>query len=115
MGSELLEFVLVRGDDSDAVVLEGVSVDEDGVDSGDLRVDLFDLLRSDVLSLCQLEDVLGSVDDLEGSVGQQLTDVSTVHESVLVDALVSLGLVLVVSETYGMTSDADLVMSLEVI
>lgn len=83
-------------------------MDEDGVDSGDLRVDLFDLLRGDVLSLRQLEDVLGSVDDLEGSVGQQLTDVSTVHESVLVDALVSLGLVLVVAQENGMSSQADL-------
>lgn len=48
--------------------LQTVSMNKDLSQGGAAAVNVLDLLRSDVLSLCQFKDVLFSVDDLQSAV-----------------------------------------------
>ena len=105
---DLEELVLVRSAHDDAVGLQRVSRHEVALDSGDSCVGLLDLFGGDVLSLRELEDVLGAIDDLEGSVGEDLADISGVEEPVLVEGLGRLLLVLVVPEERAWPPRADL-------
>ena len=57
-GLELFDGLLVWIDDSDATVLEGVSVHEALFDEGREDEDVLELLWCDILTLGQLEDVL---------------------------------------------------------
>ena len=50
---------------ADAAVLKGVSVDQALGDHWRQAHDILDLLGSDILTLRQLEDVLGPVNDLD--------------------------------------------------
>ena len=63
---------LLWDNDSNYISLEGISVDEDLGDVEGLPNLLLNLIRGNILTLSELEDVLLSVDDLEGAVGQPL-------------------------------------------
>ena len=66
------------------------------------------LVRDDILSLRQLEDVLQSVDNLDCSVRQNNTNVTSVNPAVLINGLSCfIGLVEVACEAV-IASDADL-------
>lgn len=59
---KLHQDVLIGEDDSYVIALKGVSVDEGFGRERTSKIDIFDLFRSDVLSLTQLVDVLLPVD-----------------------------------------------------
>ena len=77
--------------------MKGVSVDEDLRDQGSLHVDVLQLLWCNVLSLGELEDVLGAVDDLYVSVWEEAGNVARVYPAILCEGLCSPFWVLVVS------------------
>lgn len=82
--------------------MEGLSVDKDLSNGGALHVVILKLFRGDVLSLGELEDVLRSVNDLDGSVGQDLHNVSRVDPAVIVKGFLSLlGVLEVATEHIG--------------
>lgn len=87
---ELFDSLLVWVDDSDAAVLEGVSVHEALFNEGREDKDVFKLLGSDIFTLRQLEDVLRSVDDLDSAVGEDLSNVAGFEPSLLIEGLLSL-------------------------
>jgi hypothetical protein len=69
-------------------VLERVSIDERLGDVGRLSDLVLYLLWDDVLSLRELEDVLLSIDDLEGALGDiELADVASVDPALSVEGL----------------------------
>lgn len=80
-------------------VLKGVSVDQNLVDKGRKSKDTLQLLRSDVLSLGQLENVLGSVDDSDCTV-RIANDNITSAEPVSVEGFLGLVLSLVISREH---------------
>jgi predicted RNA-binding protein associated with RNAse of E/G family len=67
-----LDDLSVRHDYSNQNVLQRVAVDEHLGNQGGSNEYVLDLFSGDILALAQLEDVLLSVDDLEGAVGQPL-------------------------------------------
>jgi len=71
-------------------VLERVAVHEYLSDIGALLNLLLDLVGRDVLSLGELEDVLLSVDDLEGTARQEHANITGVHPARLVEGVASL-------------------------
>ena len=77
----------VRYNYSNKETFEGVTVDEDLGDLRDLRVNVFELLWGNVLSLRELEDVLRSICDLDGTVGEDDTDIARVDPAVLREGL----------------------------
>ena len=99
---------LLGNDDANASVLEGVTVDEGLCDHLGKGHDLLDLLRGDVLSLRQLEEILGAVNDLDGSVGENLCHVTGHEPALSIEAFVGLIPSLVVAREDGGTVHADL-------
>ncbi len=78
---------------------------------GDVRRkghNLLDLFRCNVLTLRQLKDVLGPVDDFDGAVRVDLGDVSSQEPAFLVETLSCLVRSLKVSTKNGWTLHADL-------
>lgn len=72
---ESLKVNRVRYNYSYKATFEGVTVDEDLGDLGDLRVNVLKLLWGDVLTLRKLEDVLRSICYLDGTVGEDDADI----------------------------------------
>ena len=55
----------VWNDDRDEVRLEGVAVDENFLNVRTLEVDALKLFGSDVFALCELKNVLSSIDNFD--------------------------------------------------
>ena len=72
---------------SNKAAFEGVTVDEDLGDLGYLRINVLELLWGDVLSLRELEDVLRSICDLDGPVGEDDADITRVDPAILREGL----------------------------
>ena len=85
--SPLFKLRLLWDYDSHNVGLEGVTVDKDLSDVEGLPDLLLNLVGSDVLTLSKLEDVLLSVNDLKGTVGEENTDIASVNPALFVDAV----------------------------
>lgn len=81
---------LVGDDHSHTCVLEGVTVEEGLLDHSGQRHDLLDLLRSDVLSLRELEDVLGTVNNLDRSIREDHADISRQEPAIISEGLCGL-------------------------
>ena len=85
--SKSLQVNRVRYNYCNKAAFEGVTVDEDLGDLGDLRVNVLELLWGDVLSLRELEDVLCSVCDFDGAVGEDDADIARVDPAILREGL----------------------------
>jgi len=81
---------LVRNDDCDQVSLEGVTVAEDLGDVERLLKLALYLIRGNILSLSKLEDVLLSINNLEGTVGEEHANVTSVNPALCIDRLACL-------------------------
>jgi len=66
---ELLQNNGVWDNYGDNVVLQGVTIDEDLSDFGDLRVNVLKFFRGNVLTLGELKDILGAVSNLKRAIG----------------------------------------------
>jgi hypothetical protein len=75
----LQELLLLRNDNGDEVVLKAISIDEVLMDDVALLESVFKLVRNDVLTLRKLENVLLSIDDLDGSIRENGTDITGVN------------------------------------
>ena len=70
--------------------MKGVSVNENLSDVGRLAQLLLNLVRSDVLTLGKLENVLLTIYDLKGTVGKEGTDVTGVNPTLGINGLLGL-------------------------
>lgn len=77
-------------DDRDAAASEGVTIDQALGDFSTEAEDVLNLLGSDVLTLRKLEDILGSINNLDGTVGVDHSDVTGLEPSILVEGLLRL-------------------------
>ena len=59
--------------------------------------DILDLLWSDILTLRQLEDILGPVNDLDRSIWVDLDNIACAEPAIVVERLACLGRVLVIA------------------
>ena len=103
----LLEGFRIDNDERDNVVSKGITVGHALSDIGRLDVDVLEFLRGDVFPLGKFEDVLCSVDDLDGTIWSNLADISGSEPSVG-KAFGSLLLILVVARHDRGTPEADL-------
>ena len=110
----LLEGLRIDNDERDNVVSKGITVSHALSDIGRLNVDVLEFLRGDVFTLGKLEDVLCSVDDLNGTIWSNLADISRSEPSV-VEAFSSLLLILVVARHDRGTPEADLTLGVAAI
>lgn len=76
--------------DGNGVIFERISIDHDLCDQGRLDVNIFEFFGGYILSLRQLENVLGTVQNLDRSVGENDAHVSRRQPTVLTDRLCSL-------------------------
>jgi hypothetical protein len=81
---------LVGNDDGDQVSLKGVTVAEDLGDVERLLKLALYLIRGNVLSLSELEDVLFSINNLESTVGEEHANVTCVDPALSIDSLACL-------------------------
>ena len=82
---------VVRMRDGNYMIPEGVSVDEDLRDIDALFIHSFELLRYNVLTLREFEDIFDAVDNFEGVAFQELADVTGVEPTLRVLGLLSQG------------------------
>lgn len=108
MFNELHKGVLVGRDDRYIIVLEGVAIHEYLGDVVASLVDVFYLFRSDILAVAELVDVLFPIHYLQGAVGEDGSNVSTVHPPLRVEGLFRSNFVIIVSLEDGFTPQADL-------
>jgi hypothetical protein len=81
---------LFGNDDGDQVSLEGVTVAEDLRDVERLLKLALYLIRGNVLSLSKLKDVLLSINDLEGAVGEEHANITSVDPALCIDRFAGL-------------------------
>ena len=97
------------GDDyADAAVLKRVAVHEALSDHWRQAHDILDLLRSDILTLRQLEDVLRPVNDLDRAVREDLNDVTRLEPAGMIKRISRLAWHLVIAIKDGWTFEQDL-------
>jgi hypothetical protein len=89
---------LIGNDDGYQVSLEGVTVAEDLSDVERLLKLALYLIRGNILSLSKLEDVLLSINNLEGTVGEEHANVTSVDPAFCIDRLA--GLLRITEVTY---------------
>ena len=82
---ELFDGFLIRVYDCDAAVLERVSIDEALLNEGRENKDILEFFWRDVLTLRQLEDILGAVDDLDRAVREDLGNVTSSEPALFVE------------------------------
>ena len=82
---------------ADAAVLKRVSIDKALGDHRGQAHDILDLLWSDILTLRQLEDILGPVNDLDRSIWVDLDNIACAEPAIVVERLACLGRVLVIA------------------
>ena len=73
----------VWDDDRDEVRLEGVAVDENFLDVRTLEVDALKLFGSDVFALCQLKNILSSIDNFDRAIWHDHAYISSPEPSIL--------------------------------
>ena len=82
---------VVRMSNGNYMIPERISVDEDLRDIDALFIHSFELLRYNVLTLGEFEDIFDAVDDFEGVAFQELADVTGVEPTLRVLGLLSQG------------------------
>ena len=82
---------------ADAAVLKRVSVDQALCDHRGQAHDILDLLGGNILTLRQLEDILGPVNDLDRSIWVDLDNIACAEPAIVVERLACLGRVLVIA------------------
>src|SRR3989338_5512237 len=100
------EGVRIWNDDGNQARLERVTIDEDLLYVFVLQEARFDLLGSNILALRELEDVLLTIDDGEGTIGIHETNISSVEPPIDIDSLFGLvRLVIVPVEDVGSANE----------
>jgi len=70
--------------------LEGVSINKDLTNTGALAVNILNLFWSNVLTLAEFEDVLRSIEDLDGSIVKHHSDISAVNPTFFIKEFLGL-------------------------
>jgi hypothetical protein len=86
--------------DSDIKVLQRVAIKEALSDIWTSEVNVLDFFWGDVLSLTKLVNILFSINDFQGAIRQNYSDVPTVVPAVLIDGLCGVLFIQVVSLEY---------------
>lgn len=89
--------IRIRMNDSYIKVLQRISIKETLSHVWTSEVNVFNLFWGNILTLTQLVNVLFSVNDLQGAIGQNYSDVSAVIPAFLVNSLFCVLLVKVVT------------------
>lgn len=100
--------IRIRMNYSNIEVLQWVTIKETLSNIRTSEVNVLNLLGGNVLSLTQLVNILLSVDDFQGAIGQNYSDISAVIPTVIVDSLFCVLLVQVVSFEDWVASCANL-------
>ena len=100
--------IRIRMNYSNIEVLQWVTIKETLSNIRTSEVNVLNFLRGYVLSLTQLVNILLSVDDFQGAIGQNYSDISAVIPAVIVDSLFCVLLVQVVSFEDWVTSCTNL-------
>jgi hypothetical protein len=81
---------LFRDNNSDYISLKGITINKDLSDVSRLAELLFNLVRSNILALSKLENVLLSVNNFKSTVGKEHSNVAGVHPTFSVNCLTGL-------------------------
>jgi hypothetical protein len=92
--------IRIRMNDGNIKVLQGVAIQEAFSDIWTSEVNVLDLFWGDVLSLTELVNILFSINDFQGAIGQNYSDVPTVVPAILIDGLFGVFFIQVVSLEY---------------
>ena len=83
--SPLFKLGLLWDNNTNNISLKRVTIDKDLSDIEGLSNLLLNLVGSDVLTLSKLEDILLSVNDLKGTVGEENADITSVNPALFID------------------------------
>jgi hypothetical protein len=81
---------LFRDNNSNYVSLKGITINKDLSDVSRLAELLFNLVRSNILALSKLENILLSVNDLKCTISKEDTNITSVNPTFFIDAILSL-------------------------
>jgi hypothetical protein len=81
---------LFRDNNGNYVSLKGITINKDLSDVSRLAELLLNLVRSNILALSKLENILLSVNDLKCTICEEDTNITSVNPTLFIDAILSL-------------------------